>query len=146
MKKLEFSADGICRIKLTEVPQPAEIEELIEDYVLSVELLPHKLRLIAVDISEMVHMIALSRRVFSEFLTQASKHYQGKVELVIAGGSLNLRRFLKLFCKSIGFRERSHIFAELSEATSWINHWQEDNDSTGKPGGMKKSGYVRKAV
>jgi len=120
MKNLAFSQDGVCTMHLEGVTQPREIEDLIEEYVTSVELLPYHLRLILIDISELVHMGVRSRQVFSELLTQASKHYGGKVELVIAGGSLNLRRFIQLFCKGIGLRERSHFFEHLKEAQAWI--------------------------
>jgi hypothetical protein len=120
MKNLSFSEDGVCTMHLEGVTQPREIENLIEEYVSGVELLPHHLRLILIDISELVHMGARSRQVFSELLIQASKHYGGRVELVIAGGSLNLRRFIQLFCKGIGLRERSHFFENLKEAQAWI--------------------------
>lgn len=120
MKNLDFSTDGICRIRLAGVPQPAEIEELIENYVINVELLPYRMRLIYIDISELVHMNFPARQVFSEFLMQASKHYDDKVNLVIVGGTLNLRRFLALFCKSIGLGQRSHIFEEQEEANRWV--------------------------
>jgi hypothetical protein len=120
MKNLSFSEDGVCTMHLEGVTQPREIENLIEEYVSGVELLPHHLRLILIDISELIHMGARSRQVFSELLIQASKHYGGRVELVIAGGSLNLRRFIQLFCKGIGLRERSHFFEHLKEAQAWI--------------------------
>jgi hypothetical protein len=120
MKNLSFCEDGLCTMHLEGVTQPREIENLIEEYVSGVELLPHHLRVILIDISELVHMGARSRQVFSELLIQASKHYGGKVELVIAGGSLNLRRFIELFCKGIGLRERSHFFEHLKEAQTWI--------------------------
>lgn len=120
MKKLSFSEDGVCAIHLEGVPQPAEIENLIEEYVTGVEILPHHLRIILIDISELEHMGALSRQAFSELLMQASKHYGGRIELIIAGGSLNLRRFIQLFCKGIGFQERSHFLPALKEAQAWI--------------------------
>jgi len=120
MKNLSFSEDGVCTMHLEGVTQPREIENLIEEYVASVELLPYHLRVILIDISELIHMGARSRQVFSELLMQASKHYGGKVELVIACGSLNLRRFIQLFCKGIGFQERSHFFPTLKEAKDWI--------------------------
>ncbi|MCK4231578.1 hypothetical protein KAX06_02200 [candidate division WOR-3 bacterium] len=121
MKNLSFSEDGVCTMHLEGVTQPREIENLIEEYVTGVEILPHHLRVILIDISELVHMGARSRQVFSELLMQASKHYGGKVELVIACGSLNLRRFIQLFCKGIGFQERSHFFEHLKEAQAWIS-------------------------
>ncbi|MEA3311568.1 MAG: hypothetical protein U9Q76_05055 [candidate division WOR-3 bacterium] len=120
MKNLSFSEDGVCTMHLEGVTQPREIEDLIEEYVTGVELLPHHLRVILIDISELVHMGVRSRQVFSELLIQASKHYGGRVELVIAGGSLNLRRFIQLFCKGIGFQERSRFFEHLKEAQAWI--------------------------
>ncbi len=120
MKNLSFSEDGVCTMHLEGVTQPREIENLIEEYVTGVEILPHHLRVILIDISELIHMGARSRQVFSELLIQASKHYSGRVELVIAGGSLNLRRFIQLFCKGIGLRERSHFFKHLKEAQAWI--------------------------
>lgn len=120
MKRLAFSQDGVCRIKLDGLPQQTEIEELIEEYVTKVELLPYRLRFILINISEMTHMGVRSRQVFSELLTQASKHYGGDVELLIAGGSLNLQRFIELFCKGIGFLEHSHFFKTTDEAESWL--------------------------
>ena len=127
MKNLAFSEDGVCRMRFTDVPPPEEIERLIEDYVTNVELLPYHLRVILIDISELKHMGALSRQAFSELLTQASKHYGDKVELVIVGGSLNLRRFIQLFCKGIGLRERSHFFEHLKEAQDWITKRPAEN-------------------
>ncbi len=123
MKTLGFRADGVCMIDLSGVPPPEEIETLVEDYVTNVELLPYELRLIFIDISHLEHMTFVSRQMFSELLKQASKHYGGGVEFVIAGGSLNLRRFLALLCKSIGLAERSHIFEDLKGAGSWVQEW-----------------------
>ncbi|MBN2378387.1 hypothetical protein JXM67_01095 [candidate division WOR-3 bacterium] len=120
MKKLAFFENGICNICLEGLPEALEIENIIEEYVLNVELLPNPLKLIFIDISGLVHMGVRSRQVFSELLIQASRHYEGKIELIVAGGSLNLRRYIQLFCKGIGFRERSHIFATLEEAQTWI--------------------------
>jgi len=120
LKRLIFYEHGICNIRLSGFPEPGEIEEIIEEYVTSVELLPYSLRVIFIDISGLVHMGARSRQVFSELLIQSSRHYGGNIELVIAGGSMNLRRFIHLFCKGIGFKERSHVFADLDEAQSWI--------------------------
>lgn len=129
MKKLTFFDNGICNILLEGLPQAEEIEEMIEEYVMNVELFPHPLKLIFIDISQLIHIGVRSRQVFSELLIQASNHYGGKIELVVAGGSLNLRRFIQLFCKGIGFRERSHIFTTLEEAKSWIDDWSEKNPS-----------------
>lgn len=120
MKQLEFSQNGVCRIKLEGFPQPSEIEKLIEEYVIQVELLPYELRFMLIDISNMTHMGVRSRQVFSELLIQASKHYGGQVELLVAGGSLNLQRFIELFCKGIGFLERSHFFKSLKETEDWL--------------------------
>lgn len=122
LTKLTFAEDGICRITLQGLPKSAEIEYLIDKYVSNVEFLPYPLRLIFIDISELVHMEARSRQVFSELLIQASKHYDEKVKLLIAGGSLNLRRYLELFCKSIGLKERSRILPTLAEAHQWIGN------------------------
>ncbi len=123
MKDLSFSKDGICRISFGGLPHPDEVVELVEEYVARVELLPYPLRVIFFDISRLIHMELRTRRIFSDFLIQASKHYEGKVELVVAGGSLNLRRFIQLFCRGIGFADRSHIFASLSEADFWLASW-----------------------
>lgn len=123
MKNLSFSDDGICRISFVGFPNPDEVVELVEEYVASVELLSKPLKLVFFDISRLVHMELRTRRIFSELLMQASKHYQGKVELVVAGGSLNLRRFIQLFCRGIGFADRSHIFPDLSEADYWVKNW-----------------------
>lgn len=40
MKRLDFNENGVCRIRLEGLPEPSEIEQLIEDYVTGVELLP----------------------------------------------------------------------------------------------------------
>lgn len=126
MRRLTFSVEGVCRITLSGIPEPAEMEDLVEEYVANVEVKPHPMHLIFIDISKLVHMAARQRQIFSELITQASQHYGGHVELVIAGGSLNLRRFLELFCKSIGFRGCSHIFEDVAEAHSWIERWFEN--------------------
>jgi hypothetical protein len=120
MKSLEFSTEGVCRIRLDGLPDHTELEELIEEYVTKVEILPYHLWVILIDISELVHMGIRSRQVFSELLIQASKHYGGQVEVVIGGGAINLVRFLKLFMKNIGFKEKSHFFEDIGEAESWI--------------------------
>ena len=122
MKKLEFSQDGVCRIELSGVPKRIEVEELVEQYVTTVEFMPYTLKMIFIDISDLVHMEARTRPVFSDFLSQASSHYGDRVDLVIAGGSINLRRYIKLFCKSIGMTERSHLFEGLEEAEAWVAH------------------------
>lgn len=121
MKNLEFSSSGVCRITLDGLPDQTELEDVIEEYVTKVEILPYRLRAILIDISELIHMGIRSRRVFSELLTQASKHYGGQVEVVIGGGSINLVRFLKLFMKNIGFKEKSHFFEDIHEAEEWIS-------------------------
>lgn len=107
-------------MRLEGLPEPKEIEDLIEEYVTQVELLPYSLKIIYFDISNLTHMGARARQVFSELLTQASMHYGGKVQLVVAGGSLNLRRFIELFCKGIGFVDHSHFFETLKEADDWV--------------------------
>lgn len=121
MKNLDFSASGVCRITLNGLPDQTELEELIEEYVTKVEVLPYQLRAILIDISELIHMGIRSRQVFSELLTQASRHYGGQVEVIIGGGSINLVRFLKLFMKNIGFKEKSHFFEDIHEAEDWIS-------------------------
>jgi|GEM_PF-3367554 len=132
MKKLTFFENGICILKLEGLPVHDELENLIEEYVMNVELLPQPLKLIFVDISELVHMGIRSRQVFSELLIQASRHYGGKIELVISGGSLNLRRYIQLFCKSIGFKDRSHVFGKLDEANQWVDEWLNGKNSSFK--------------
>lgn len=120
---LHFGEDGVCRISMKGVPRPANIEGLIESYITQVELLPNPLRVISIDISGLEHMIAQTRRVFSELLTQASSHYEGKVQMVVAGGSLDLRRFIELLFKGIGASSRSHVFADTKQAKSWIHKY-----------------------
>ncbi|MBD3284864.1 hypothetical protein GF359_00775 [candidate division WOR-3 bacterium] len=132
MKKLAFFDNGICVMKLKGLPEPGQIENLIEEYVMKVELLPQPLKLIVIDISQMIHMGVRSRQVFSELLIQASRHYGGKIELVIAGGSLNLQRYIQLFCKSIGFKDRSHVLADMEEANLWIDDWLKKQDPSFK--------------
>lgn len=127
MKHLSFSQDGVCRICLSGLPEPFEVEHVIEEYVSGVELLPHRLWIILIDISDLTHMGIRSRQVFSELITQASKHYGGKIELVIAGGTPNLQRFIELFCKGIGFRDQSQFFKNLQEAEDWIAQWLKVN-------------------
>lgn len=127
MKRLDFNENGVCRIRLEGLPEPSEIEQLIEDYVTGVELLPYSLKIILFDISALTHMGARSRQVFSDLLIQASKHYGGNVQLIVGGGSLNLRRFIELFCKGIGFSEQSHFFQALDEAENWITNWLKNN-------------------
>jgi len=121
MKNLDLSASGVCRITLNGLTDQTELEELIEEYVTKVEVLPYQLRAILIDISELIHMGIRSRQVFSELLTQASRHYGGQVEVIIGGGSINLVRFLKLFMKNIGFKEKSHFFEDIHEAEDWIS-------------------------
>lgn len=123
MKPLTFTREGLCYISLAGLPRPDEIEGIVEEYVSGVELLPYPLKLIFIDISKLVHMEIRCRRIFSELLTQASRHYNGQVEMVVAGGSLNLRRFIQLFCKGIGFNERSHFFEDIDEAEVWTQTW-----------------------
>ena len=121
MHELVFQDKGICRIRLIDIPSPEEIEELIEEYVTRVELLPCELRVILIDISGLRHMTARARQVFSELLVQASAHYQNRVKLVVAGGSRDLRIFIKLFCKGIGMQERSLFFPSVDQAVTWLS-------------------------
>lgn len=123
MNPLSFSQDGICRITLTGLPLPTQIEELIEEYVTKVELLPHPLRVIFLDISQLVHMQAKTRQVFSELMVEASKHYAGQVQLVIAGGPAMIRKFTELFCRAIGFVDKTHCFSTLDEGVAWITRY-----------------------
>ena len=123
MKELKFSQNGVCRILFSGVPEPEEIEELIEDYVTQVEFLPHRLQIIYLDISGLKHLGARSRQVFSELITQASTRYKDQIKMVVAGGSLSLRRFIELFCKGIGFYERSVFFESNQDAEHWISKY-----------------------
>jgi len=125
---LDFSNNGLCTIVLKGLPSPKEIEGLIEKYVSKVELEAYPLRIMLIDISHMRHMGARSRQVFSELLTQASKHYGGNVKIIVAGGSVNLQRFIELFCKGIGFKEHSHFFRTLDEAREWISHFLKESE------------------
>jgi hypothetical protein len=86
-ERLVFGKTGVCRIKLDGMPTPSDIETLIEDYVSKVELFPHSLKVILLDISGLVHMQALTRQVFSEFLREASRHYADNVQVAIAAGT-----------------------------------------------------------
>jgi hypothetical protein len=119
MKNLEFGEDGVCRIFLAGLPESSEIEELIEDYVTKVELLPYPLRIIFLDISELVHMQVRPRQVFSELLTQASRQYAGKIQIVIAGGPPMIQKFTEILCKAIGFADKTHAFTTLEEGETW---------------------------
>lgn len=123
MKNLDFTEQGLCRIKLDGLPQPEQIHALIESYVTEVELLPHTLRMIFLDISRLVHMQASTRKVFSELLVQASRHYSGKILLVIAGGPPMIRKYIEILCKALGFKQRIHSFADLADAARWIENW-----------------------
>jgi hypothetical protein len=110
-------------MQLEGLPQPSEIEKLIESYITKVELLPYPLRVILLDISELVHMPVRTRQVFSDLLVEASRHYADKVEVVIAGGPPMIRKFTEILCKAIKFAEKTHSFPTLEEARSWIQGW-----------------------
>ncbi len=118
--RLVFDADGICIITLQGLPQPAEIERLIEDYVAGVELHPWRLKMILLDISRLQHMQARTRQVFSELLIQASHHYDDGVYLAVAGGPCMIRRYTEFFCKALKFGDRFHSFDTLEQAFVWL--------------------------
>lgn len=118
---LAFNADGLCAIKLTGLPRPSEIEKLIESYVVNVELLPYSLKIILLNISELVHLNAPSRRVFSGLLVEASHHYGGEVELVIAAGPPMIRKYTEIFCRALKFGDKIQSFDSIDNAMSWIN-------------------------
>ncbi|MBD3285387.1 hypothetical protein GF359_03090 [candidate division WOR-3 bacterium] len=117
---LEFNNKGICHIHLRGLPKPAEIEKLIEDYVTEVELGPYPLKVILLDISELVHMQILSRRAFSEFLAQASNHYGDAVEVVIAAGPPMIRKYTEILCRALKFGQRTVSFDDIEAAEDWI--------------------------
>lgn len=119
-EKLVFTNEGVCYIVLNGLPQPNEIESLIEDYVSVVELSPCELKVILLDISQMVHMQARSRMVFAELLAQASHHYGDKVEVVIAGGPFMIRKYTEILCRSLRFGDRTHSFDSLEQALAWV--------------------------
>lgn len=118
--QLAFNDKGVCTIILEGLPQPTEIEGLIEEYVTRVELLPYPLKVILLDISRLAHMQALTRQVFSEFLIQASNHYGDKVQLLIAGGPYMIRKYTEIFCKALKFGDRFHSLEKLEQAQSWL--------------------------
>jgi len=118
--KLEFNKKGICHIYLRGLPRPAEIETLIEDYVSEVELGPYPLKVILLDISELTHMQALSRRAFSEFLAQASNHYGDAVQVVIAAGPPMIRKYTEILCRALKFGSRTSSFDRMADARNWI--------------------------
>jgi hypothetical protein len=120
VKQLSFTEDGVCTICLTGFPTPYEIEGMVEEYVSGVELLPYELKIMFIDISGLEHMKAHSRLVFSELLAQASLRYQNKVIVVVGGGSHNIRQYISLLCKSLGFADRCMIFEDIIQARSWI--------------------------
>lgn len=119
-KRLTFSKDGICRICLEGLPKPFEIEALIEDYVANVEFFPYTLKVILLDISQLVHLAARSRQVFSELLVQASKHYGSEVQLVIAGGPPMIRKYTEIFCRALRFKKATLSFETLEQVISWL--------------------------
>ena len=133
MTDLTFTESGICRMQLEGLPQPSEIEELIESYVTKVELLPYPLKVILLDISQLVHMPVRTRQVFSDLLVEASRHYADKVEVVIAGGPPMIRKFTEILCKAIKFADKTHSFATLEEARSWIQIWLTEHAAHEQP-------------
>jgi len=118
--KLTFTENGICRIVLRGLPQTDELEELVGEYVSKVELLPYRLKVILLDISELIHMKAQVRQIFSDLLLQASRHYAEKVHVVIAGGPPMIRKYTEILCKALKFRNRTHSFDSLQAAKKWI--------------------------
>lgn len=120
MNELTFSRVGVCRILLEGLPEPFDIEKLIESYVREVELLPYPLKVILLDISELVHLQVRSRQVFSGLLIEASRKYAGEIQFVIAGGPPMIRKFAEIMCKASKFGDRTHSFAILEEAKAWI--------------------------
>jgi hypothetical protein len=117
---LDFTEDGVCRIVLKGLPQPEELEELVGEYVSKVELLPYRLKVVLLDISELIHMKAQVRQIFSELLLQASRHYAEKVHVVIAGGPPMIRKYTEILCKALKFRNRTHSFDSLQAAKKWL--------------------------
>jgi len=121
--ELTFSHTGICRITLEGLPKPREIEGLVESYVREVELLPYPLKVIFLDISKLVHMQVNTRKIFSELLIEAGKHYAGQVKVVIAGGPSMIRKFTEIMCKASKFGDNIHCFATFDEAKDWTRDW-----------------------
>ena len=119
-RSLAFSRNGICLIRLEGLPKPYEIEAIIEDYVAQVELLPYQLKVIILDISELVHLQAPSRKLFSELLVQASKRYGEKVQLLVAGGPTMIRKYTEIFCRALKFDKETICFETINEARQWL--------------------------
>lgn len=118
--RLVFGKNGVCRIKLDGMPAPSDIETLIEDYVSKVELLPHFLKVILLDISGLVHMPALTRQVFSEFLREASRHYADRVQVAIAAGPPMIRKYTEILCRALRFGDKTYCFETLEAAVAWL--------------------------
>lgn len=118
--KLVFGKNGVCRVKLDGIPAPTDIETLIEDYVSKVELLPHYLKVILLDISGLVHMPALTRQVFSEFLREASHHYSDRVQVAIAAGPPMIRKYTEILCRALKFGDKTYCFETLQAAVAWL--------------------------
>jgi hypothetical protein len=118
--QLSFNESGLCTIKLVGLPKPPEIEKLIESYVVNVELLPYSLKVILLDISDLVHLTAHSRKVFSGLLVEASRHYGNDVDLFIAGGPPMIRKYIEIFCKALRFGDKIKSIDSIDEAMSLI--------------------------
>jgi len=119
-RSLVISKKGICLIHLEGLPKPFEIEAIIEDYVTKVELLPYPLQVIVLDISELVHLQAQSRKLFSELLVQASKRYGDEVQLIIAGGPPMIRKYTEIFCRALKFNKDTICFESTEQAKQWL--------------------------